>query len=82
MEEKAMKKKYVCPVCGYVYYGEEPPAECPVCKVPGSKFKEVADEELTLAAEHDYGVYAKTVKNTIKERSKTKSLLVKIKPKD
>ena len=23
--------KYVCPVCGYVYEGENPPAKCPIC---------------------------------------------------
>ncbi|MDD3153619.1 MAG: NADH peroxidase [Victivallaceae bacterium] len=33
-------KKFVCPVCGYVYEGEEPPAFCPQCKAPGSKFTE------------------------------------------
>ena len=55
-------KKFVCSVCGYVYEGESAPAECPVCHVSGDKFKEVAGE-LTLAAEHEYGIYAKTVKN-------------------
>ena len=46
-------KKFVCPVCGYVYEGEEMPADfkCPVCKVPGSKFIEVKGE-MKLAAEH------------------------------
>lgn len=33
-------KKFVCTVCGYVYEGDEPPAECPVCKQPASKFRE------------------------------------------
>lgn len=33
-------KKYVCTVCGYVYEGEEPPEECPVCHQPASKFRE------------------------------------------
>ena len=33
-------KKWVCPVCGYVYEGENPPEKCPQCGVPGSKFKE------------------------------------------
>lgn len=33
-------KKFVCTVCGYVYEGEEPPEECPVCHQPASKFKE------------------------------------------
>ena len=56
--------KYVCSVCGYVYEGEQPPEECPVCHVGADKFKEVKEgEELTLAAEHEYGVYAQTVKN-------------------
>ena len=54
--------KYVCPVCGYIHEGDNPPAECPVCHVSGDKFKEVQGE-LKLAAEHEYGVYAKTVKN-------------------
>ena len=55
-------KKWVCPVCGYVYEGENPPAECPACHVPGSKFVEQTGE-MKLAAEHEYGIYAKTVKN-------------------
>lgn len=55
-------EKWVCPVCGYVHEGPNPPAECPVCKVKGEKFKKV-EGELTLAAEHEFGVYGKTVKN-------------------
>ena len=50
-------KKFVCPVCGYVYEGEEIPAgfKCPVCGVPGTKFK-VMDTAAPLAAEHVFGV--------------------------
>ena len=50
-------KKYVCPVCGYVYEGDEMPEDfkCPQCKVPGSKFKEM-DADAPLAAEHVFGV--------------------------
>ena len=55
-------KKWICPVCGYIHEGETAPAECPVCHVPGSKFIEQSGE-LKLAAEHEYGIYAKTVKN-------------------
>ncbi len=57
-------KKFVCKVCGYVYEGETLPADfvCPVCKAPASAFKEI-EGEMTLAAEHEFGVYAKTVKN-------------------
>ena len=55
-------KKWICPVCGYVCEGENPPAECPVCHVSGSKFT-LQEGEMKLAAEHEYGIYAKTVKN-------------------
>ena len=54
--------KWVCTVCGYVYEGPEAPAECPICHVGADKFKKV-EGEMTLAAEHEYGVYGKTVKN-------------------
>ena len=47
--------KWVCPVCGYVYEGEEPPAKCPQCGVPGAKFLK-QDSEMTWAAEHVIGV--------------------------
>ena len=50
-----MNKKWVCPVCGYVHIGPTPPEFCPQCKVPGSKFKEQADE-MSWAAEHVVGV--------------------------
>ncbi len=56
-------KKFVCTVCGYVYEGESLPADfkCPLCGVGADKFKEMSGD-MTLAAEHEYGVYAKTVK--------------------
>ncbi len=54
--------KWVCSVCGYVYEGENPPEECPVCHVGADQFKKV-EGEMTLAAEHEFGTYAKTVKN-------------------
>ena len=41
-KEEISKTKWVCPVCGYVHYGEEPPEKCPLCGVSGSEFiKEV-----------------------------------------
>ena len=57
-------KKFVCSVCGYVHTAEELAADfkCPVCKVPATKFTEMAAEQ-KLAAVHEYGVYAQTVKN-------------------
>ena len=60
--EEFKMAKWVCPVCGYVHEGEAAPEACPVCKVPGSKFTKV-EGELKLAAEHEFGVYATTVKN-------------------
>lgn len=47
--------KYVCSVCGYVYEGDNPPAECPVCHVGPEKFIAQGDER-TWAAEHVVGV--------------------------
>ena len=51
-------KRYVCPVCGYTYEGEEPPAKCPQCGVPGEKFlvKEITNEKKVWACEHVIGV--------------------------
>lgn len=50
-------KKFVCSVCGYVYEGAEPPAKCPQCGAPASKFVEQAGG-MTWAAEHVVGVAA------------------------
>ncbi len=55
-------KKFICTVCGYVHTGDTPPEQCPVCHVPASKFVE-QEGDMKLAAEHEYGIYAKTVKN-------------------
>ena len=55
-------KKYVCPICGYVHEGEEPPAFCPQCKCPGSKFlvQEITDDasgaEKGYETEHEIGI--------------------------
>ena len=52
-------KKYVCPVCGYVHEGDMPEDfKCPLCGVPGSKFK-LMEEGAALAAEHVFGIGAK-----------------------
>ncbi|MDO5580379.1 MAG: NADH peroxidase [Planctomycetia bacterium] len=50
-------KKFVCPVCGYVYEGESAPEFCPQCKAPGSKFT-VQEEKagaIGFAAVHSIG---------------------------
>ena len=48
-------KKWVCPVCGYVYEGDTAPEKCPLCGVPGEKFKEQSADKV-WAAEHVVGV--------------------------
>lgn len=48
-------KKYVCLVCGYVHEGDEPPAKCPQCGAPASKFK-LQEEGRSWAAEHVVGI--------------------------
>ena len=47
-------KKFVCQVCGYVYTGDEAPEQCPVCKAPKEKFKEVKGEA-SYATVHEVG---------------------------
>jgi len=54
-EEEMIMKKWVCPVCGYVYEGDTPPEFCPQCHAPGSKFIEQKDG-MTWASEHVLGV--------------------------
>ena len=52
-----MKKKFRCLVCGYVYEGENPPAECPVCHAKADKFVEIKEDVAkTWACEHVIGV--------------------------
>ena len=58
--------KYVCNVCGYVYEGDEPPIECPVCKAPADKFTKQGGE-LTWAAEHVVGVAKGAPEDIIKD---------------
>ena len=48
-------KKFVCQVCGYIYEGENPPAACPVCKAPASKFVEQKEEKTEWADQHFVG---------------------------
>ena len=53
-----MKKKWICTVCGYVHEGDEAPEQCPQCKQPKDKFKELVEAEsgLSFADEHVIGV--------------------------
>jgi len=47
--------KWICQVCGYVYEGDNPPAACPQCKAPSSKFKQQSGST-DFASEHTVGV--------------------------
>ncbi len=68
-------KKWVCKVCGYVYEGENPPEKCPMCKAPANMFEEIKGD-IKLAAEHEYGVYAKTVKNNDQVSAEDKAYIL------
>ncbi|MDR1724585.1 MAG: NADH:ubiquinone reductase (Na(+)-transporting) subunit C [Tannerella sp.] len=35
--------KYKCKVCGYIHEGDNPPAQCPICKAPASEFELISD---------------------------------------
>ena len=52
---RAIMKKFVCSVCGYVHEGDNPPEQCPICKAPASKFVEQSGD-LVFADEHRVGV--------------------------
>ena len=52
-------KKYVCPVCGYVYEGDNPPDKCPLC---GAKLELVEEGEMVWASEHVVGDSSKLPK--------------------
>lgn len=57
-------KKWVCPICGHVEEGDTPPAICPICKCPGSKFTEQPTDG-GWAAEHVVGI-AKNAPDDVK----------------
>lgn len=45
-------KKWKCTICRYIHEGDEPPARCPICKAPASKFilLEPEQDEKSMAA--------------------------------
>lgn len=50
--------KFVCSVCGYVYEGEELPADyvCPVCGATADKFQKQEDDGVHYDSEHVLGI--------------------------
>lgn len=52
-----MEKKFICTVCGYIHEGDEAPEQCPICKAPTDKFKEMTEGDVTeFATVHELGV--------------------------
>ncbi len=41
VNSKGATKAWRCRICGHIYFGDEPPEECPVCKFPKGVFKQV-----------------------------------------
>ena len=67
-KETITMKTWVCTVCGYTVQAEQPPAECPICHVPASKFKEQGGgDELVWASEHVVGVAKGVSEDIIKD---------------
>ena len=62
-----MKKKFVCPICGYVHEGEEAPERCPQCKqiVEWKVLDESA--KLNFVTEHVIGIAKGTGDDMIKD---------------
>ena len=62
-----MKKKFICPICGYVHEGEEAPERCPQCKQI-VEWK-VVDESaaLNFVTEHFVGIAKGTGEDMIKD---------------
>ena len=62
-----MKKKFICPICGYVHEGEEAPERCPQCKQI-VEWK-VVDESaaLNFVTEHVVGIAKGTGDDMIKD---------------
>jgi myo-inositol-1(or 4)-monophosphatase len=58
--------KWVCQVCGHVEEGDNPPAECPVCHAPASKFEQQSGD-VHWNSEHVVGI-ANDVPDDIKEQ--------------
>ena len=51
-----MKKKFICPICGFVFEGEQAPERCPQCKQVVT-WKEVDENAgIAFACEHVIGV--------------------------
>ena len=64
-----MKKKFICPICGYVHEGTEAPERCPQCKqiVKWKVVEEGPAAALSFVTEHVLGVAKGTGEDMIKD---------------
>ena len=49
-------KKWRCTICGEIVESDIRPEKCPLCKAPGEKFEEIAEEGMSWATEHIVGI--------------------------
>ncbi len=50
-------KKYLCKTCGYIHDGDNPPVECPVCKVGASEFELQAEPRKGILGDKNSNAY-------------------------
>jgi len=65
--------RWKCGVCGYIHEGKQPPKQCPVCGAPRSKFRKIAEKDMTVIDKAKNNVYRSTIlkfkrKKTIKKK--------------
>lgn len=62
-------KRWECSVCGYIHEGEEPPAQCPICKADKDKFVELKpSEEIGSPPEPDHDTGEEISESTSEEQ--------------
>ncbi len=49
--------KYICKTCGYIHEGDNPPANCPVCKVDASDFELQAEPKKGIFSDKNSNAY-------------------------
>ncbi len=55
-------RKWRCTICNYIHEGDAPPAKCPICGAPASKFVEVEQEVDKKATLDSKGAQEKAAK--------------------
>ncbi len=48
-----MNKRWRCLVCGFIYEGEAPPFECPICGAPRRMFEPVGNCDPQVGTRED-----------------------------